>query len=542
MTVIRNELNEKAHFTERALRKVISQNTNRNIKNLNSSVKSLADIIKLRITLVNYNGIVLVDSQVNNPRTMDNHNYRIEIIAARRNGTGNSTRYSNTIKASMMYFAIRSGKKVIRLSKPLHVIKNSLLKTRSIIIFSGLIIFFSSIIVIIIITKRITGPINESISFAENFSAGDYSRRIINYSDDEIGTLQKSLNSLADIILDKINSLILEQNKLEVTIETIDDGIAVIDTNKEIIICNKAFNKFIGYEDNAKNHIYHEVINNTYLNENISKSLRDEQVSTFKKKITESRYCEVFINPIKDSNSNQGILIVLHDLSESKRLEEMKTDLIGNMSHEFKTPIAILKGYLETIDENFEDREMTQDMIKRALRNLDRQTSLVNDILTLNRLETTDDFYDEVIHIDAMIHNCIEILAIKADEKKITIDNKLSDSITYKGNRFLAEEVFFNIIDNAINYNKKNGFIELRAQIDNLWNVIIIKDTGIGIPKNALYRIFERFYRVDKSRSRATGGTGLGLSIVKHAVELLKWKIEVTSDTTGTTFHIYIPK
>jgi PAS domain S-box-containing protein len=139
----------------------------------------------------------------------------------------------------------------------------------------------------------------------------------MNYSDDEIGNLQKSLNHLADIILEKMNSHILEQNKLEVTIETIDDGIAVINPEKEIIICNRAFNRFIGHEGNSKNNIYYEVIRNSYLNEKIAKNLSEGTASSFKRKVSEKRYCEIFLNPIKDANSNQGMLIVLHDLSES---------------------------------------------------------------------------------------------------------------------------------------------------------------------------------------------------------------------------------
>jgi two-component system phosphate regulon sensor histidine kinase PhoR len=541
LDMIRNDMDEKARFVELMLKKDIESADKHNPAALDQAVKNISDIIKLRITLIDKSGKVSAESHVKQKEDMDNHNHRLEISGAREYKTANSTRYSSTLKSDMMYYAISSGDHVIRLAKPLHEIKESISKTRSIISITGLSVLSLSILIIIAISRQITRPIKESISFAESFASGDYSRRILNYSNDEIGALQKTLNRLADIIVEKIGSLCLEQNKLIVTIETITDGIAFISNEKEIIISNTAFTSLTGYEGTAKNRLYYEVIRNSTVNERITQCLAAGRPDTFQQKMSHNRYCEVFLNPVNDSSSFRGLVIILHDMSESKRLEEMKTDLISSMSHEFKTPIAILKGYLETIRETINDRETSLSLIDKALRNVDRQDSLVNDILKLNRLETGRDFNEDEIDAAAIIRDCLGILAAKAEQKNIKITETLTENVTGSGNRFLAEEVFYNIIDNAINYNNLDGHITITSESSGRGTVIKIKDTGIGIPEAAIDRIFERFYRVDKSRSRSTGGTGLGLSIVKHAAELLNWNIRVSSGRDGTTFSVTIP-
>ena len=237
----------------------------------------------------------------------------------------------------------------------------------------------------------------------------------------------------------------------------------------------------------------------------------------------------------------QGILIVIHDITEKKKMDQLKTDLVGNLSHELKTPIAIIKGYLETIETNMDDIDMCAGFISKALSNVDRQDSIINDMLKLNRLETMTDISTEKINIKEIIDNCVEILGGKLNSRDITIECDIDiperDVI---GNRFLAEEIFFNIIVNAINYSNPEGRIKITAEQGDNKTIVSISDSGIGIPEESICRIFERFYRVDKSRSRATGGTGLGLSIVKHAVEILKWGIDVSSSSDGTIFFIKI--
>ncbi|HRX15988.1 MAG TPA: ATP-binding protein [Spirochaetota bacterium] len=212
------------------------------------------------------------------------------------------------------------------------------------------------------------------------------------------------------------------------------------------------------------------------------------------------------------------------------------------MSHELKTPVTIIKGYLETIALNLNNTEQCSGYIRKAIENADRQTSIINDIIKLNMIETSNDFANEKIIIDDLLEGCVNILGQKAQLRDIQLNKKLEamgEGVV--GNKFLAEEIFFNLIDNAINYNLPGGEVNIESSISNNNQLTVkINDTGIGIPKESIDRIFERFYRVDKGRSRESGGTGLGLSIVKHAATLLGWKITVRSDSKGSSFRVII--
>jgi two-component system phosphate regulon sensor histidine kinase PhoR len=539
LTIIKREMREKTLFIEHDLIKSHKLTADR--KRIASTVSELANIIGLRITLVEPDGTVIADSEVKDVASMDNHRYRTEISNALERGFGEIIRYSNTLRIDMLYFAKRMDRMIIRLAKPLYEIEESLNKIRDLLITLGTLLIIASMVIVTIISRRITRPVKETLEFAKQFSEGDYSRRILNYSDDEIGSLQRALNELADTIVDKIATLLLEQRKLQITIESIEDGIAVIDSQKKILIANRSFSSILNIRYPVIDRMYFEIIRGSSFNAKIEYSLLRGVSIKFDEEFLNGRICEVLINPITEEKTIQGILIVLHDITEKKKIDQMKTDLVGNLSHELKTPITILKGYLETIYDNIENDETNKDYIKKALASIDRQNSIINDMLKLNMLETSINIPMEEISLKTVINNCIELLSPKAVNRNIEI-KKLIDAIddSIKCNRFLSEEVFFNLIDNAINYNRENGSVTIQANGESNNLIISISDTGIGIPNESLDRIFERFYRVDKSRSRSTGGTGLGLSIVKHAIELLNWSIGVSSSNEGTTFTVEI--
>ena len=504
-------------------------------------IRELSGIIDLRITFVDLDGTVRADSEYADIGEMDNHKYRPEIMDALTGGSGTSIRYSDTLKIDMFYYARRSGGGIIRLAKPLIEADESIARLRAYILAAGGTVLLLSFAVIVMISRRITRPINETLHFARDFSAGDFSQRIHNYSNDEIGAVQKALNRLADTAQDTINGLIEEQRKLETTIESIHDGIAVIGRDKRILIANRAFKSMLDTGSNVRGRLFFEAIRSRSLNSHLEQAHITGQPIVFDEELLNERHCEATINPVRSEGSLQGILLVLHDTTEKKKIDQMKTDLVSNMSHELKTPITILKGYLETMEQHLCDADMVSDLLKKALVNVDRQSSLINDILKLNRLETSMDFPIEVIDISDIIRSCMDILTHKAQKKNISIRfNAGGGPARIPGNRFLAEEVFFNIIDNAINYNHDGGTVDIDMKMSGATLAISIKDTGIGIPPESIDRIFERFYRVDKSRSRATGGTGLGLSIVKHAATLLNWDVTAQSDGSGTSFLIEI--
>lgn len=511
---------------------------------LSGIVSDFSAIMKLRITIIKSDGSVIADSDVKDFTKLENHQYRKEVTDALNSGSGFTTRYSSTLKTDMLYYALLRDKLIIRLAKPLHEVDRSLAELKSLILNVSIAALIASIIMIIIVSIKITKPFKETLNFAADFANGNYRRRILNYSNDEIGNLQQSLNRMADTIVETINDHILEHKKLEATLDSISDGIAMVDSNKHIVIYNHSFLNMLGITAELKDKQYFEIIRNSTLNSRIGKSLVSGVKDIFEVEMTNDRFFEAVINPIREEKVIQGILIVLHDISEKRKIERIKSDLISNVSHELKTPIAIVRGYLETIKENYDNKAVTINFIDRAIDNVDRQNALIQDIIKLSMIESAKEFEKEKIDIKAVIERCLDLLAPKISKREITLTKDLGNNIDYSiiGNLFLVEEIFFNIIDNGINYNCQGGALKITGSETVNELVVRISDTGVGIPEECKDRIFERFYRVDRSRSRATGGTGLGLSIVKHAAMVLLWNISVDSDSNGSTFIITIKK
>lgn len=539
MALIEREVAEKIDFVELAIEDNPSAYTAGGVARRIDRIRRLAGVVRMRITLVGADGTVIADSDYSDVEGMDNHRYRKEILEAASEGTGRSIRFSDTLKTGMLYMAKKTDRCVIRLARPLGEVEESIGRLRRYILGAGSIALLVSMVIVVLISRMITRPIGEAIRFARDFSSGDFSRRIPNYGDDEIGTLQKSLNRLADTVVGKIDSLVFEQNKLEKTFESINDGIAVIGGDRRILVANGAFRSLLDIDTAVTGKVFFEVIRNRGINARVEEARATGRPAAFETTLLNGRHCEVLIKPISGGESLQGLLLVLHDTTEKKKIEQMKTDLVGNMSHELKTPIAILKGYLETLEGHIEEPDMARDLLRKALASVDRQSSLVNDILKLNRLETTSDFPDEPISIGEILRGSIEILGPRAGGRNVTLSlEETATPVTVRGNRFLAEEIFFNLIDNAISYNHEGGSVVITLGARGGRPAVTIADTGIGIPRESIDRIFERFYRVDRSRSRSTGGTGLGLSIVKHAADLLGWKVSVESGPSGTVFTV----
>ena len=285
----------------------------------------------------------------------------------------------------------------------------------------------------------------------------------------------------------------------------------------------------------------YEVIRSRRINTRIDDALAKRKPLNFEEELSGGQVLEILITHVTGISGDVPLLLIIRDITEKKRIDRMKSDLVGNMSHELKTPIAIMKGYLETIQSNIADVKMSKMLIERAIENADRQNSLINDILKLHMIETSAEIVRERIDLEEIIQGCIKILTVKAADKNVRIDFSIeAPSVLENSSRFLSEEILFNIIDNAVNYNNSGGSVTVKLMNEGSSLVCLIRDTGMGIPAESIDRIFERFYRVDKSRSRATGGTGLGLSIVRHAADLLGWRISVKSDTGGTEFRIVL--
>jgi len=539
LTVIKREMEEKATFVEQIF--LEEHVTPDNPESIINAVKTSARIVKLRITIISANGTVITDSEAPDVTHMDNHLYRPEIQNAMADGTGFNIRRSATIKTDTLYCAKRNGIYFIRLAKPLHEIDKSVAALRGGVLTAGFVLALGSFLLLVFATRRIAKPIAETGEFAVQFASGNFDRRILHYSDDEIGSVQRSLNAMADTIVRTINDLRSGQEKLRTTLETIPDGIALISPDGKISFSNGALASILGIPSVPSGRLHFEIIRSKEINLAIEHILetgvcpRPEEISI------DDRIYELFINKVHEGDSGHSALILLHDITEQKRIERIKSELVGNMSHELKTPIAIMRGYLETIRENIPSDAPTRPFIDKAIENADRQSLLITDILKLHAMESSSDFPRDIIDLGGIIDSVITLIRPKAAERNVSFNvNTASLPSPIQGSRFLAEEIFFNLIDNAVNYNNPSGKVSVYTELSDGSVLVHIEDTGIGIPDDSIDRIFERFYRVDKSRSRATGGTGLGLSIVKHACELLGWKVHATSIHNGSRFTVSI--
>lgn len=548
---VKNQLSNDIEY----IHQILQYSQNSNVANKNSlnisagveeNIKSLAKKNSIRITVIDFSGVVLFDSIVDKT-TMENHLYRPEIIEARNNSSGVSIRSSQTVNVSSIYVAKFYGKYYIRVSKTLDDVKNLVNSILNSILIFALILLVFGIIINFIFVTNLTKPINQMIVFVKKIFNGDLNARILNYRDDEFGYLQNSMNKLAENIQMRINDLTAQREILSYIIESLEDPIALMGKEGEILFFNKSFLELWDYPGEVENKIYFNVIRNNSINTAIKDAIDKKENIYFEEKIFD-RVFQVHISYLNFTrieevkNIDFAILLFMNDITKQVKINQMKTDLVGNLSHELKTPISIIKGYLETIRESYDDRDSTLKYIQSAIKNTDKLNSIIDDMLKLNKLETITYSIDEAIDIKSIIGRILDLLSLKIKDKNIKINLNI-DNIPDKvnGNNFLVEEIFFNLIDNAINYNVESGEVSIEADINDDNLIINISDTGIGIPPEECERIFERFYRIDKARRSSTGGTGLGLSIVKHAVSILGWKIKATPLTKGTCFSISIP-
>lgn len=541
LNIIKREMKDKLGVTELLFEEENALRGN-NRRLITEIMQKSASITGLRLTIIADDGKVTADSEIKDISTMDNHLYREEVIAATKNEYGFSLRRSASVKHDTLYCVKKYGSFYIRLAKPLEEIENSIAIMRNGVLTAGISIGLITLILMIFVTRRISKPIRETENFAQQFASGDLSSRIQNYSNDEIGHVQRSLNMMADTIETKIHDISAEGRKFFTTLETIPDGIALVSPEKKILFMNSAFRKIYSVGKNTEGLTYFEVIRSRILNAHIDAMFMNQQSSEFDDENPSGFIYRIKMSMVNDDGGKGLVLAIVSDVTESRKIERIKADLVGNMSHELKTPIAIMKGYLETIREILDNKEQCKRMIDKAVENADRQTSIINDILKLHRMERSGEFPLEDVSIKDLVENCINIIRPKAIEKDILFSSEFSSLPKYiRGSRFLAEEIFFNLIDNAVNYNNPRGHVAVSSSKDKNFYYVSVEDNGIGIPNESFSRIFERFYRVDKSRSRETGGTGLGLSIVKHAAELMGWNVSVKPLDKGSCFIVAIP-
>ena len=503
-----------------------------NLSDLGALVDTLAPKIKCRLTVISSQGMVLADSEKKREEVpgMENHMSRPEVRAALGGNVGVETRYSETVKIDMLYVALPLRDKtdiigVMRLALPLGSIDRTLFAIRKVIVIGLLFALAFSVVVGSVVAAHIVRPINSMINVSRKYSEGDFSRRVTHISKDELGQLANTLNRMAQDIEDKIRHIRAQNQSLEAIFNSMIEGVVVVDKSGHIMSVNHAIEKaFNILKEKTEGALFLEAIRNSEIWDIVNSVLQKGEAASRETSLVYPvrKTFQINATPMFDGDSMAGCLIVLHDISEMRRLETMRSDFVANVSHELKTPLTSIKGFVETLmDGALYDKENGQSFLKIIRDHAERLDGLVSDLLSLAHLESEGVVLEKVkFDLKKQTDEIVLGFGAQLKKKNISVKNELPSGLMINADKNRISQALTNLIDNAIKFNKEKGSMRIYTEAAGDKAKVIIEDFGIGIPEKDIPRIFERFYRADKARSRELGGTGLGLSIVKHIVEL----------------------
>ena len=508
----------------------------------------------LRVTILDPQGVVIGDTDLTSAqlKKVENHLSRPEVQDALKNSFGASKRYSYTVKKYLLYMAVplEKGKIAgfVRLAVPLSDIVLLQAKPQKIVGLAIAMIFLLSLGFTVLVSVYVSRPLAEMVRIAQAMAKGDFSKKPSVYSKDELGELSRALTNMSDEIKNKIERIKQEGAKFDAVLSSMFEGIIVTNEKEEIILMNPSVRKLFFIDVNPEGRKPIEVIRNSAVQDIVDKLLKDKKRLISEELIItqpEEKILKVNGVPIIRGGVLEGAVLVFHDITEVRRLEKVRQDFVANVSHEIRTPIASIKGYAETLLEGaLEDKKNAREFIQIIYQDSNRLASLINDLLDLLRIESGKMKMSVLpVELAPVVERTFGILRKVIEEKTLSVNINIPRGLP----RVITDEqrlaqVLLNLCDNAVKYTPEGGSIKVSAQIkDNLVQVDVI-DSGVGIPEEDLPRIFERFYRVDKARSRELGGTGLGLSIVKHIVLAHGGEVWVSSVLGhGSTFSFTIP-
>lgn len=507
-----------------------------------------------RVTIIQPGGKVSADSR-EEPSQMDNHADRPEVLEALEGKTGISQRYSYTLKADFIYAALpvynKEGKiiYILRTGYPLTGVQKEAANANKALLLT--VLFFTAVILVIgyLVIKNLTKPISEISLAAAKISKGDFSHKLYPANYEEFKILAESLNSIAKQLDEKLDIIGEQDNLQKVVLQSMNEGILAVDYEEKILLLNENATVILDIKEADP------------IGKTLQEVVRVSEIQKFFKKLLfegNNQETEVILQHDKDiflqlsgtllydmDNKALGALVVFNDISNIKHLDTLKKDLVANVSHELRTPVTTIKGFIETLKEGaIDDPKNAERFLNIITKHINRLNLLIDDLLTLSKLEQKP---DEIKTVDENIYSLLRSVAedyeFKANEKKITVNIKCDEKLKANINKHLLEQAIGNLVDNAIKYSDKKSEIELGAEEKDKQLQIYVKDEGYGISDDHMPRLFERFYRVDKGRSREEGGTGLGLAIVKHIINTMNGIIEVDSKPgKGSKFTVKIPQ
>ncbi len=532
------QLDNLNHIVILKVKELVQQ---KDYKKLDSIVNVMDDQINTRITIIAPDGVVLADSR-HNTATMENHSDRPEIIKAMNGNSGRSLRYSSTLKSEMLYQALpvyNEKKQIIavsRVSLLSEKVYNLINKITQRIFNTTVIVFLFSIIGIWFFSRSLTNPIKKLAQASKKVATGDFSTFVDMNNKDEIGDLALNFNYMVKRIETLFTEVTASKEQMDNLINSLQEGFVVLDSEGVILYNNREFEDIL--EANyVKGQNFEDIISEKTLLKFFRKMV-NKKGSRIKEIDLPDKY---LLCSGKYIESNDEIIILLHDITDIKELEKIKRDIVANVSHELRTPLTAIKGFIETLEDEVDDK--ARYYVSIVKRHTDRLINIVKDLLVLSEIEEAGTkLVLKDVNFNDILENVTKIYEPKIKEKNLSFECHIEkDFPILKLDMFKIEQVMINLFDNAIKYTD-TGSISINVSKVNGEALIEVEDTGIGIPSDDRKRIFERFYTVDKSRSRKLGGTGLGLSIVKHIILAHNGKITLKSmPGKGTKFIIRLP-
>lgn len=512
-------------------------------------------VMQSRITIIANDGRVLGDSDAD-PRRMENHAGHPEVTSALAGQASFDIRYSATIHQNMMYLALPVHKEdavagVVRVSLPLTAFETALNILMRKIAVSAFTIAAISALLTLILSRRLSRPIAELVNGAKRYAHGNLTEKLPVPDSLELASLAETLNIMAAELDVKIKELTTRHNEQQAILGSMREGVIAIDLQERILFLNRmAGDLFSVDKGKAKYRFLQECVRSSdlqrYFREMIE-SGREPAPQEIVLPAQNNRVLQISGSFLRDSDGKLlGALVVLNDITQLRQLEGLRKDFVANVSHELKTPITTIKGFIETLREGaINDREHAPEFLERISQNTDRLNALLDDLLNLSRIEQETERSQITLMPESVlkiVKSAIEAGSEKAAGKRIRILLNTGEDMTAMADPSLLEQAVLNLLDNAVKYSEPGSSVEISTAREAKYIAIRIKDHGCGIAADHLPRLFERFYRVDKARSRKQGGTGLGLAIVKHIARAHGGDATVESKVgEGSTFSIFIP-
>ena len=526
-------------------------------KAVDALIDKLGEATEARLTFSGVDGIVWGDTERDgiSLRDMDNHLNRPEVRDALSSGSGVADRYSTTIETSLRYYALAVFRQseaigICRAALPMREVNAAIARfTRVVVLTSGT--GLVGVILLSIVTAgRTAKPIQELVQTAKAISEGDVTARVRTSTSGELAQLSRHFNQMAHRVEAQIHEISQDRNRLDAILTNMIEGVLLIGPAFDITFANPAAAELLNLPADSEGRNLVEVFRNSEF-QHLLEEVRDKKshrMAEIRWNVgIESHEAEITVAPITNLISPEilGYVVVLHDVSQLRRLERIRSDFVANVSHELRTPLTSIQGYVETLlNEEVKDSATSQRFLEKVLQQSSQISRLISDLLDLSRIEsgavqlrlehcTTKDFH----------HTLWDIFEPAFEESDLTFNWNVPENLpTVLVDKRLLEQVLINLIDNAIKYTPEGGCISVSAEASESEVLVHVSDTGIGIPSEALPRIFERFYRVDKGRSHEVEGTGLGLSIAKHILlqhHGIIWAESILGE--GTVFHFALP-